>query len=163
MLTVKRRPLIIRALREMFYAFAPSLQKIYWFLFRPYRPGVKTFVFNDGKILLVRIGYSHKRWVIPGGGINCREASSEAAIREVKEESGIDIVNPVYVGEEQISYEYKRVIVFYFTAEAPNSDLTIDGQEIVDAGWFLLDALPTDIAPRLPKQITLYNEWKLKQ
>jgi ADP-ribose pyrophosphatase YjhB (NUDIX family) len=163
MLTVQKRPWIIRVLREMLYVCAPKLMRIYWWLFRPYRPGVKTFVWHEGKLLLVRLGYSHKKWVLPGGGIDRGEGPSEAAVREVKEESGLDIVSPIYVGEQDMNHEYKRVTQFYFTADAASPDLTIDGQEIVDAGWFPLDALPAEIAPRVPKQITLYNEWKSKK
>lgn len=156
MLTVRRK----RALPQIYYDGIRPFQKLYWYLFRPYRPGVKTFVFHEGKILLVRIGYLHKKWVLPGGGIDRGEEASAAAVREVKEESGLDIVSPAYIGEQKFTQEYKRVTVFYFTAKASCVDLMIDGQEIIDAGWFALDALPALIAPRLPKQIILYNEWK---
>jgi ADP-ribose pyrophosphatase YjhB (NUDIX family) len=156
MLTVRHKP----GMPQIYFDVIRPFQKLYWYLFRPYRPGVKTLVFYEGKLLLVRIGYLHKKWVLPGGGIDRGEEPSDAARREVREESGVDIVNLTYIGQEEFTQEYKRVTVFYFTSEAASADLIIDGQEIVDAGWFPLDALPADIAPRVPRQITLYNEWK---
>lgn len=55
--------------------------------------GVRVIVFDDkNRILMVR--HDHKErtvWLIPGGGINEGENSRLAAVREVKEETGLDI------------------------------------------------------------------------
>lgn len=84
----------------------------------------------------------------------------QAAVREAKEESGIAITNPKFIGEKFYDNQYKKVTVFYFSAEVQNHDLIIDGQEIVDAGWFDMAALPNEISPRLLEEISLYNKWK---
>lgn len=160
MLTIRRRPRIIRLLREVFYTCARPLQKGYWFLLRPYRPGAKTFIFREGKILLVRIGYAHKKWVLPGGGIERGEESIQAAIREVQEETGLVLSNLLYVSERAYTNQYKKVTVFYYTATTTTEDLIIDGQEIVNAGWFSLDSLPIEVSPRLHDEIAMYNNWK---
>lgn len=163
MLTIRQRPWIVRVVRELFYGTVHPFRKLLWFLFRPHRPGAKTFVFNQGKILLVRLGYAHKRWVLPGGSIDRGEEPRQAAIREVKEESGIEVVDPVYMGTRNYTNEYKKVTVYYYVTEVTVDDLTIDGQEIVDAGWFKVDSLPPHVATRVPKEIKMYNEWKLKR
>ncbi len=160
MLTVHRRPYLIRIAREVFYMCARPLQKSYWYIFHPYRPGAKTFIFCDGKLLLVRIGYAHKKWVLPGGGIEAGESSMQAAVREAKEETGLIISSLQSVGEKSYDNQYKKVTVFYYTATVLSDDLVIDGQEIVNAGWFPLDALPPEILPRLSDEITMYNNWK---
>lgn len=160
MLTVRRRPLILYLLRQFFYACTRPLQKGYWFLFRPYRPGAKTFVFYQDKLLLVRIGYAHKKWCLPGGGIERGETSEKAAIREAYEEAGVRVVSPLYIGERSYDNQYKKVVVFYYTGIILTDDLVIDGQEIVDAQWFLLNALPVTISPRLRDEITMYTNWK---
>lgn len=160
MITINRRPYIVRVFRELFYPCARPLQKVYWFIFRPYRPGAKTFIFHNGRILLVRIGYAHKKWVLPGGGIERGEESIRAAVREAKEETGLDISNPTYIGERHYTNQYKKVTVFYYTSTVSNDDLVIDGQEIIDAGWFSLDSLPDNIPPRLPEEIVMYTNWK---
>lgn len=160
MLIINRRPFFIRVFRELFYACARPLQKGYWYLFHPYRPGAKTFIFHKEKLLLVRIGYAHKKWVLPGGGIERGEDSMLAAIREAHEEAGVVITNPTYIGERSYNNQYKRVTVFYYTATASNENLVIDGQEIADAKWFSIDSLPTNVPPRLPEEIAMYNKWK---
>ena len=48
---------------------------------------VRGVVFQDGKILLVR-ERSDGGWTLPGGWIDLYESASEAAVREVWEESG---------------------------------------------------------------------------
>ena len=46
----------------------------------------------DGKIALIkRVRNNHEYYVFPGGGIEEGETPEEAAVREVKEELGIDI------------------------------------------------------------------------
>ena len=162
MLRVQRRLFLIRIFREVFYTCARPMQKVYWYLFRPYRPGAKTFIFFEGKLLLVRIGYAHKKWVLPGGGIERGEEPKDAALREAKEESGVVITSPVYIGERSYNNQYKKVTVFYYFALATGEDLIIDGQEIIDAGWFSIDSLPKEISPRVSEEIAMYTEWKSK-
>ena len=151
---------MVRWAREIFYACANPLQKLYWSLFRPYRPGAKTFIFNQDQLLLVRLGYGHKKWVLPGGGIDKGEKPEEAAKREVKEEAGLDVENLIYIGKRFNTNQYKKVDVFYYMAKTNNPDLIIDGQEVVDAGWFRLDELPKEITPRVGEEIIMYNNWQ---
>jgi len=160
MLIVKRRPLLIRTLRKVFYFCAQPMQKTYWYIFRPYRPGAKTFIFYHDKLLLVRIGYAHKKWVLPGGGIERWEESAQAAVREAKEESGVVIDSPIYVNERSYNNQYKKVTVFYYTDTTPSDDIVIDGQEVIDAGWFDLTSLPDNHASRLDEEIVMYNKWR---
>jgi 8-oxo-dGTP pyrophosphatase MutT (NUDIX family) len=120
-------------------------------------------IFCNGKVLLVRIGYLHKYWVFPGGGLHRGEDPREAAIREAKEESGIDVTDVVFIGERLYTNQYKKVTQYYFTAEAVTSDIVIDGQEIIDAGWFQLDSLPELISPRAQEELTMYTNWKANQ
>lgn len=55
---------------------------------------------GDGRILLVRRGREPSRglWSIPGGRVEGDEAWEAAAIREVREETGIVATDPVFVG-----------------------------------------------------------------
>jgi 8-oxo-dGTP diphosphatase len=61
----------------------------------PDRPfvAVGVVVWRDGKVLLAQRGKAPRkgRWSIPGGGQELGETLAEAAAREVKEETGIDI------------------------------------------------------------------------
>lgn len=55
--------------------------------------GVRVVLQNeDGKILMVRQHHENRDiWMVPGGGIEEGENSIEAAVREVKEETGLEI------------------------------------------------------------------------
>lgn len=55
--------------------------------------GVRVIIPNEeGKILMVRQHHEDKDlWMVPGGGIEEGENSIEAAVREAKEETGLDI------------------------------------------------------------------------
>jgi ADP-ribose pyrophosphatase YjhB (NUDIX family) len=53
-------------------------------------PSVNVVVINDdGEILLIR-RTDNDNWAIPGGAIDLGESVSQAAVRETREESGID-------------------------------------------------------------------------
>jgi len=66
--------------------------------FYPSQPvvGVGAIIACNGKILLVkRRGEPGKgRWSIPGGIVELGETVEEAVIREVKEETGLDVAEP---------------------------------------------------------------------
>ena len=160
MRTVRHTSLTSRMCPQLLYDCVRPFQKCYWFVFRPYRPGAKTFVFYQGKLLLVRLGYSHKCWGLPGGGIERGEEPVQAAIREVYEEAGVVLTDSTFVSDRTYTNQYKKVTVFYYEATVLTDDVVIDGQEITDAGWFAFDALPAEIRPRLLEEITMYTNWK---
>jgi 8-oxo-dGTP diphosphatase len=60
---------------------------------RPYL-GVSVAVWRDGEVLLVKRGRAPFAgfWSFPGGGVELGERLEEAARREVREETGIEIV-----------------------------------------------------------------------
>ena len=84
--------------------------------------GVGAVIVNEGKILLEKRKNApgKGKWSIPGGLVELGESTEQAVIREVKEETGleveeprlIDVVNNVSLdGKGRIKYHY--VIVDY--------------------------------------------------
>lgn len=72
-------------------------------------PGVAALIRNEqGNILLERLS-EESRWTLPAGGIDPGESPREAIIREVYEETGLEI-HPMYVigvfGGERFRHTY---------------------------------------------------------
>ncbi len=55
--------------------------------------GVGAVIVQDGKLVLIRRGVEPDKgkWSIPGGGVELGETVGDAAVREAKEECGLDI------------------------------------------------------------------------
>lgn len=82
--------------------------------------GVGGVVVHESRVLLVQRGTEplKGRWTIPGGLVDVGESLREAVIREVKEETGLD-VEPVELIEllDRIHREDERVRYHYVIAD----------------------------------------------
>jgi len=72
---------------------------------------------DDGYLLLQKkTKGNYKGYVFPGGHVEPRESIVECAIRETKEETGLDIINPILCGVKQFQTKTGRYLVFLFSA-----------------------------------------------
>lgn len=127
---------------RLIYYFGYKVVKIYWFLFRPKAFGVKCVVQCGEEILLIRNSYGQQGWTFPGGGIHAGEQVQVAVVREVQEEVGIAIQDPVPLGDFLTTKEFKKDSVDCFAATVDKKDFTIDNEEVVEAKWFLVSEVP---------------------
>ncbi|MBC8374800.1 MAG: NUDIX domain-containing protein [FCB group bacterium] len=110
-----------------------------------------TFVVYKGKILL-HLHRSLKMWLPPGGHIDRDELPHVAAIREVKEETGLDvdlvhaaptihsenaqeIPGPRHLLLENINPFHQHIDMIYF-ALANSFEVTPDAGESIELRWF---------------------------
>ena len=60
--------------------------------------------------------------------------------REVREEVGLEVDRISYFGSQP--WPFPNSLMIAFTADYAGGEITVDGEEIVDAGWFSADNLP---------------------
>ena len=91
---------------------------------------------NDGKILMIR-RTDNENWAVPGGGMDLGESIRDAAVREVKEETGIDIdvtgvvgiyTNPRHLIEYTSDGEVRQEFSIVFTARALGGEPTVSDE-----------------------------------
>ena len=73
---------------------------------------------EDGDRILLqnRVKKDWQGYTLPGGLVEQGESFVDAVVREMKEETGLDIVNPRLVGVKQFPTENGRYIVLLFKA-----------------------------------------------
>ncbi len=123
---------------------------------------VEVFIVYKNKVLL-RMHDKHKIWLSVGGHIELDEDPVQAALREVKEEVGLEveligpkppiedetkdidykhIIAPRYIGNHQVNDVHKHVILVYF-AKA-KSDVVLDSameHERTETKWVTREEL----------------------
>lgn len=102
---------------------------------------VSVIVISDGKILLVKHRKGSKQyWVLPGGRLEYGETFQECAVREIKEETGLDVAvdKMVFVSEAIAPDRSRHIVNVYLTANVIGGTLRL-GNEPVLAG---VDFLP---------------------
>jgi ADP-ribose pyrophosphatase YjhB (NUDIX family) len=138
---------------------------------------VSVFVVHDEKVLLV----DHKqlgKWLPLGGHIEIGEDPEQAAYREVKEESGLEVelrgerpprgfpgtkilVAPAYLDVHDIHGEHRHIGMIYF-AKAATSQVRLASAEHRDIRWFTAAELED---PRwgVPEAIRFYSQEALRR
>jgi len=150
-------------IKKLYYFFRNPIYKLYCFVFRLKSIGVKVIVENnDNKLLMVRIGYAHKCWTFPGGGVRKNESFQEAAQRELEEETGIKVENLIEIGEYLSNRYYKKNIVKCFYLKTDVSFVKIDNFEIIESGWFKIEEFPKNCSFAVSKILEIYKNFKSK-
>ena len=80
------------------------------------------------------------RYSMAAGYLNLGESLEDCALREVKEETGIDITGIKYVGSQ--SWPFPSQLMAGFVATYAGGELVVDHTELEDARWFHISKLP---------------------
>lgn len=103
---------------------------------------------DSGRVLLQQRDDPGHPWGLPGGAIELGESVADAAIRETREETGVEVelteLLGVYSGgmHEYANGDVVQAIIVMFSATPVGGALSVDGGETKDLGWFDLDDLP---------------------
>ncbi len=80
---------------------------------------VLCLIRDGSKVLLQnRVKKDWQGYTLPGGHVERGESFVDAAVREMKEETGLDIYSPKLVGIKQFPIEGGRYIVFLFMTDS---------------------------------------------
>ncbi len=113
----------------------------------------RRFHGNTELLLIKHANGGH--WSFPKGHVESGETEIETALREIKEETGIDvIIDPSF--REVISYSPKKDTqkdVIYFIARAQNYDYTPQEEEISQIKWVEINRAHTILTYDNDKQL----------
>ena len=102
-------------------------------------PTVGALIFNEeGKIFLMKSHKWRNKYVIPGGHIELGESLEEALKREIKEETGLDIFDIVFISFQEFIFDdafwkRKHFIFLDYACKTKSKKVVLDseGQEFI--------------------------------
>ncbi|MBZ7397030.1 NUDIX hydrolase [Klebsiella grimontii] len=137
------------SMRKVGIDMAPGDRRDFYSIHYP-RPAVGIVAMQDDKVLLIR----HYRylidqvvWAIPSGGVDEGEDPREAALRELREETGwqaqradeIIRYNPSYGSSDQL-------FITWLAHDLTWVGMDEDQDEVMETGWFTLEEIGQLIA-----------------
>jgi 8-oxo-dGTP diphosphatase len=114
---------------------------------RPYL-AVSAAIFRDGRVLIVRRARppAHDLYTLPGGGVELGETLEEAVIREVREETALEVKPVALAGYRQaIARDAKgdverHFVILPFAARWISGDILLN-EELAEAHWLFPERL----------------------
>ena len=107
-------------------------------------PVVAGVIIKDNGVLLVKRGIEPRKdyWSLPSGFIDTMEDAETAMIREMKEETNLDIKKARYITSiAQRGMRYNSVLIIGFHITEYKGELE-PGDDAVEAKFFKMDNLP---------------------
>ena len=152
-------------------ALEPAVRRVlhtYWRFARGMTLGVRAVVIDpQGRIFLVKHSYV-SGWHLPGGGVETGETVQTALARELLEEGGIAALEPPVLHGIFFNGRVSRRdhVVVYVVRAFRQEGGARNANEIIDYGFFALDALPPETTrgtrARLDevfKSVTVSERW----
>ena len=124
-------------------------------LYRNPVPGAGVLVEMEGGVVLIRRGHAPfvGRWALPSGFIEADESTEEAAVRECKEETGLDVELIELFGVDSFPEGPGQSGIIIFYRARPIGGSLHPGDDAAEAAVFSVDALPEDLAFRTHRAV----------
>ena len=120
---------------------------------------VGAIVVDDGSLLMVQRDTEPARglWTLPGGRVEAGEFLSQAVAREVREETGLDVVPGGLVGILEVPGDPHYVILDFAATIERRAD-PVAADDAADARWVPLDKVAElDCTPRFVETLTAWG------
>lgn len=131
-----------------------------------FRRGLRTRVIveHDGYVLVVKTWLGTGKWILPGGGLHRNEKPGAGAVRELQEETGLQLnikqlqsLGEGVISQHGLQYRYIAYYAKLDRLEPLRPKLT----EISDAAWLPLAELMPAITSR--DALTVLGQWSRKR
>ena len=115
------------------------------------RVGASALIFDEARDRILMTQRSdNSRWCLPGGGMDPGESASETCIREVMEETGLQVQVTRLIGVyttpdmliEYLDGNKVQPVSFSFEAEITGGELGLS-DETIDFGWYTVAEIDT--------------------
>jgi NAD+ diphosphatase len=115
-------------------------------------PAMMVLVTRGKELLLARANrFPQAMYSALAGFVEPGESIEDCIHREVREEVGVEVDRLQYVASQ--SWPFPHSLMIAYTAEYAGGDMRPCDEEIVEAGWFPIDALP-----QLPNPVSIARQ-----
>jgi ADP-ribose pyrophosphatase YjhB (NUDIX family) len=138
---------VSRLLARLWRALRPVQSRLIWLLNPKFVVGVTGVVRDgEGRVLLLRhrMWPPGRQWGLPSGFAHKGEDFRATVVREVKEETGLDVAAGRLV---MLNSGFRTRLEVAYEARLLGGELRLDPFEILDARWCRPDELPAEVQP----------------
>lgn len=120
---------------------------------------IDAVIVTEGRILLIKRGLHPYKgyWALPGGHLDYDETIENAVTREVKEETGLDVISLTFLGiySTPKRHPLQTVAIAYMVNVLGEAHY---GSDAVGLNYFSIDRLPEQLAFDHRQMIDDYKE-----